>query len=323
MAVESRHVRYVFADVVRFTEDRTLEAQVEIIAALNLAFTEAVGDLEALYLPTGDGICVAILATNASADIHLVTALRILEKFHHWSSKASSNRSAELRVAINESVDAVIVDINGNRNLAGAGINLAQRLMTIADGNQIIVVRAAYETLHVRDQYVRAFREMKAEIKHGHVVVAYQFTGSTAPYLNIEIPLAVQRAEPIELEMTEQMSRPGGYSTSGMAQAIYAATERWRDEMTLTFARLFQSLTPEQREALAAAQRAWDKFYDLEGKFLGALRQTVHGTMFRVFGASILKSLVRGRTRGLQHYIDEWVACSPTYQNAINAPQSG
>ncbi len=166
MVVETRHVRYVFADVVRFTEDRTLEAQVEIIAALNSAFTDAVGDLEAIYLPTGDGICLAIVAANVSADIHLTTALRILETFHNWSSKASSNRSAQVRVAINESVDAVIVDINGNRNLAGAGINLAQRLMTIADGNQIIVGRAAYETLHVRDQYVHAFRELKAEVKH-------------------------------------------------------------------------------------------------------------------------------------------------------------
>ncbi len=319
MAVESRHVRYVFADVVRFTEDRTLEAQVEIIAALNSAFTDAVGDLEAIYLPTGDGICLAIVAANVSADIHLTTALRVLEKFYNWSSKASSNRSAELRVAINESVDAVIVDINGNRNLAGAGINLAQRLMTIADRNQIIVGPAAYETLHVRDQYVDAFRELKAEIKHGHVVVAYQFTGSTAPYLNVEIPWAVQRAEPIELEMTEQLGRPGGYSTSGMAQAIYAATERWREEMQVTFACLAQSLTPEQRQALTAAQEAWERFYNLEGKFLGVLRQTVHGTMFRVLGASIDKSLVRGRTRGLQHYIDEWVADSPTHQTAIGA----
>jgi hypothetical protein len=304
MAVESRHVRYVFADVVRFTEHRTLEAQVEIIAALNSAFTDAAGDLEAIYLPTGDGICLAIVAPDVPADIHLATALRILEKFYSWSSKASSNRSAELRVAINESVDAVITDINGNRNLAGAGINLAQRLMTIADGNQIIVGRAAYETLHFRDQYVDAFRELKAEIKHGHVVVAYQFTGSASPYLNVEIPWAVQRAEPIELEMTERMSQPGGYSTSGMVQAIYAASDRWREEMQLLVGGLAQNLSPEQREALAGAQRAWEKFYNLEGKFLAALRQTVRGTMFRVLGASIDKSLVRGRTKGLKHYLD-------------------
>ena len=55
--VETRHVRYIFADVVRFTEDRTLEAQVEIVAALNDAFKKSIGSLETIYLPTGDGMC--------------------------------------------------------------------------------------------------------------------------------------------------------------------------------------------------------------------------------------------------------------------------
>jgi len=131
----------------------------------------------------------------------------------------------------------------------------------------------------------------------------------------------VGRRPDAHLEATPriELGRPGGYSTSGMAQAIYAATERWREEMQVTFARLAQSLTPEQRQALTAAQKAWERFYNLEGKFLGALRQTVHGTMFRVLGASIDKSSVRGRTRSLQHYIDEWVADSPTHQTAIGA----
>jgi hypothetical protein len=136
MSVETRHVRYIFADVVRFTEDRTLEAQVEIIAALNNAFKTSIQDLETIYLPTGDGICAGILHVDVSADIHLQVALRVLGLFGEWCSSAAFNRQAELRVAINESVDAVLTDINGNRNLAGVGINSAQRLMSIADGNK-------------------------------------------------------------------------------------------------------------------------------------------------------------------------------------------
>src|SRR5206468_10051453 len=143
----------VFADLVEFTERRTLEAQVEIIAALNGAFKEAIGRIEAIYLPTGDGICAAILQVEIEADVHLQTALRVLELFHAWSSQAPFNRKADLRIAINESVDAVVTDINGNRNLAGVGINSAQRLMTVANGNQIIAGHAAYETLRSRDRY--------------------------------------------------------------------------------------------------------------------------------------------------------------------------
>ena len=105
----------------------------------------------------------------------------MLEQFHEWSSKAAYNRSAQLRIAINESVDAVVTDINGSRNLAGVGINSAQRLMTVANGNQLIAGRAAYETLNSRDRYADSFRMVKAEVKHGGIITAYQFTGLEAP----------------------------------------------------------------------------------------------------------------------------------------------
>src|SRR2546423_4306430 len=115
MAVETRHIRYVFADVVEFTENRTVEAQVDIVAALNDVFRQAFGDLDTLYLPTGDGICAGILQADAPADVHLEKALRVVELFYDWSENAQENRAAKIRVAINESVDAVVTDINGKR----------------------------------------------------------------------------------------------------------------------------------------------------------------------------------------------------------------
>lgn len=66
----------------RFTEDRTLDAQVEIIAALNQAFKSSIQDLETtIYLPTGDGICAGILHVDVSEDVHLQVGLRVLERF--------------------------------------------------------------------------------------------------------------------------------------------------------------------------------------------------------------------------------------------------
>ena len=304
--VETRHVRYVFADVVEFTENRTLEAQVETIAALNSAFREAIGNLETIFLPTGDGICAAILEANVAADIHLNTALRVLEYFHTWSANAAPNRSAQLRVAINESVDAVVTDVNGHRNLAGVGINSAQRLMTLADGNQIIAGRTSYETLHIRDQYLETFRMIKAEVKHDLIVTAYQFIGLKSPHLNIDTPLVVQRTELIEIEMSEEMMKPGGYSTVGMVHAINDATERWTDEMNVLLHQLKQRCNDEQRAALMLAHSAWEKFHRAEQKFIGVLRKTTQGTMYRVIMAGLGKSLVRGRAKALRGYLEEW-----------------
>jgi class 3 adenylate cyclase len=305
--VETRHVRYIFADVVRFTEHRTLEAQVEIVAALNDAFTKSIGNLETIYLPTGDGMCAGILDVSVPADIHLQIAIKVLESFHTWCSMAPFNRHAELRIAINESVDAVVTDINGNRNLAGTGINSAQRLMSIANGNQIILGRAAYETLHSRDKYAEAFRQVKAEIKHGHVLSAYQFTGFSAPFLNTEMPWAVQRLHPIDLEMTEEMEKPGGYSTGAMVRATYAATEKWEAAIKELFPELAGKCNEEQRVALNASQAAWEQFYKTEKGFIAALRQTVHGSMYRPMTADIFRTHARDRAMALRSYLDDWV----------------
>jgi hypothetical protein len=78
MKAQTRHVKYVFADVVDFTLNRTIEAQVEIIGALNEAFREATENLETIFLPTGDGICAGIIKSYAPPDSHIKVALKVL-----------------------------------------------------------------------------------------------------------------------------------------------------------------------------------------------------------------------------------------------------
>ena len=131
MNVETRHVRYVFADVVRFTEDRTLEAQVEIIAALNNAFNRRSRILRRSIFLRGMEYA-GILEVNVPADIHLRIAIRVLEIFHEWCSEQGFNRHAELRVAVNETYDNVPDRYQWKPNLAGVGINSSQRLMSVA-----------------------------------------------------------------------------------------------------------------------------------------------------------------------------------------------
>src|SRR5262249_3173407 len=160
-------------------------------------------------------------------------------------------------------------------------------------GNQIILGRAAYETLHSRDKYAEAFRQVKAEIKHGHILSAYQFIGLRAPFLNIEMPWAVQRLHPIDLEMTEEMEKPGGYSTGAMVRATYAATEKWETEVKEVIAEVAARCTEEQRIALDASQAAWEQFYKAEHGFIGALRQTVHGSMYSPITADIFRTHAR------------------------------
>ena len=68
--------KYVFLDIVEFTENRTIEAQSAIIEAFNDIVTRAVEacvaayQLRPLFIPTGDGLCIAFIS-DADAEIPL------------------------------------------------------------------------------------------------------------------------------------------------------------------------------------------------------------------------------------------------------------
>lgn len=254
MNAETRHIKYAFADIVDFSVDRTVEAQVEIIDALNQSFVAAGQSLEVIFLPTGDGICASIIDVNAPVDAHLRLALDVLKRMHEWAKQARENRRCRVRFGINEAVDTLITDVNARRNVAGAGINQAQRVMSIADGNQIILGRAAFDSLSVRDDYTDAFRELQAEVKHGQIVTAYQFVQAELPFLNTDVPITVQRTDPIDLAMAQALSNRANFSTSGQVACIRDAIQKWEQEMETLLTDLRAFCTPSQAADLLKAQ---------------------------------------------------------------------
>ena len=143
--------KYIFLDVVGFTYNRSVEAQSDIVHSLNEIVKASldeysIHDDNRIFLPTGDGICIALLNIEclhdiASAyDIHVKIALGILKRLEeHNTSTEDVQRKFKLRIGINENIDNLVEDVNGNRNVAGDGINLAQRVMSLADGNQILI----------------------------------------------------------------------------------------------------------------------------------------------------------------------------------------
>jgi len=309
MSIETRHVKYIFADVVRFTKGRTVDAQVEIIAGINEAFQTALEGTEAIFLPTGDGICAGIIAGDAAADAHLEGALNVLKFMREWPRELRHDRHCELRVGINESVDVIITDINGRPNIAGNGINQAQRLMSIADGGQIIAGRAAYETLSSRDAYADAFREVRAEIKHGTVLTGYQYVSTGIEYLNTGVPWSVQNSDPKDIELTEALGKHFG--TGNQVSYTFQAMEAWQQEMALILPILEKGCSETQRETLHRSQKYWEKFFEGEVNFMAALRETVRGTMYRAINAGYQLELVRERVKNLRLHRDEWLDLQP------------
>jgi predicted aspartyl protease len=187
----------VFLDVVAYSE-RTIESQAAIIDALNRIVRESVracklGPDHVIYLPTGDGICISLLDVSDPPDIQMRIALGILRRLHKHNSRAVDKElDFKVRVGINSNRDNVIIDINGNPNVSGDGINMSARIMNKADGCQILVGEPVFGILRKRREYASAFRPYTAIVKHDLALPVYQFVGTGYAYLNVDVPRAFQ-----------------------------------------------------------------------------------------------------------------------------------
>lgn len=189
-----RLVKYIYLDVVAYTT-RTIEAQCYITQALNRivrAVTNRyhVEESSLIYIPTGDGICIALIDTDLPHDIHIKMAREILRRIYGNNSRVIHDwKKFEVRVGINQCDDNIVTDVNGRANVAGAGINNARRVMDLADASQILVSSTVYENLHPRKTYHSSFGpELTKEVKHGLVVKMHQFVAEDIHGLNIDIP---------------------------------------------------------------------------------------------------------------------------------------
>lgn len=212
---DTARVQYVFFDIVRFTEGRTVEAQSDVMHALNQIVKSAIQSVpktyqEQLFLPTGDGMAVAIFNSTA-ADAHLQIALELLKlTAEHNEKTRDAMRRFDIRIGINENMDNVIIDINGARNVAGAGISMAQRIVDQADAGQILVGQTVYEVLRHRERYFNAFRSFSARGKHGLTFAVYQFTAE-AKGLNTNPPKAFA-VKKTQTKLTKLAAYYFGYS---------------------------------------------------------------------------------------------------------------
>jgi hypothetical protein len=87
----------------------------------------------------------------------------------------------------------LVTDINGRRNVAGAGISMAQRIMDKADGGQVLVGQTVYEVLRQREAYITSFVKFQGHGKHDIVFDVYQYVAKDAHGLNIGMPSAFAR----------------------------------------------------------------------------------------------------------------------------------
>jgi TolB-like protein/Tfp pilus assembly protein PilF/class 3 adenylate cyclase len=117
---------------------------------------EAEGKL--LRLPTGDGGAL-VFRTNVEAPV--LCALEI-------SKELRKHPELRVRMAIHSGPVNEITDLNEQANIAGAGINIAQRVMDCGDAGHILLSRHVAEDLEQYRQWQPNLHDLgECEVKHG------------------------------------------------------------------------------------------------------------------------------------------------------------
>ena len=165
IALEIAHV--LFIDIVAYSKMASDDQRVAIeklnqIVQSTDEFRKAESENRLLKLATGDGMA---LIFYRSPEDPVECALEV--------SRAIKEQqlNLRLRMGVNSGPVSGVVDVNGRANVAGAGINMAQRVMDCGDAGHILLSKRVAEDL---DQFKHwrphLYRLGECEVKHGEKI---------------------------------------------------------------------------------------------------------------------------------------------------------
>ena len=185
----------LFLDIVGYSK-LLIGEQSEALQKLNniVREAEAVRQAEAnngvILLPTGDGM--ALVFTD-SVEAPVEAALQI-------SGSLKNFPALGVRMGIHSGPVNQVADVTGRTNVAGAGINLAQRVMDCGDAGHILVSRHVAEDLEHYGHWRPLLHDLgECEVKHGtrvHVFNLYRQEADEFGNSRRPTKLAVEKTRP-------------------------------------------------------------------------------------------------------------------------------
>jgi len=156
----------LFIDIVGYSkllineQSEQLQTLKEIVRGTEqFRVAEAEGKL--LRLPTGDGVA---LVFRTSPEAPVLCALEVSKALKRYSE-------LKVRMGVHSGPVNAINDLNEQANIAGAGINIAQRVMDCGDAGHILISKRVTEDLEHYSQWRSLLHELgECEVKHGHKI---------------------------------------------------------------------------------------------------------------------------------------------------------
>src|SRR2546428_4480164 len=118
--------------------------------------TEAGGHL--IKIPTGDGMAL-VFYTSPEGPVRCAVEISRALKEHP---------RLRLRMGVHSGPVSGVIDVNGHANLAGAGLNMAQRVMGCGDAGHILVSKRVADDLGEYEHWRPLLHDLgECEVKHG------------------------------------------------------------------------------------------------------------------------------------------------------------
>jgi class 3 adenylate cyclase len=161
IALEIAHV--LFIDIVGYSKLSVNEQHAAIdelthVVRATEQFRKAQAADRLIKIATGDGM-VLVFYTSAEAPVRCAMETNRALKDHP---------RVRLRMGIHSGPVSGVVDVTGHTNLAGAGLNLAQRVMDCGDAGHILLSKRAAEDLEHYDHWRPLLHDLgEWDVKHG------------------------------------------------------------------------------------------------------------------------------------------------------------
>src|SRR5436853_1887039 len=180
IALEIAHV--LFIDIVGYSklsinEQHAAVEELNQVVRASEQFQRAEAASRLLKIATGDGMAL-VFYTSLGAPAQCAVEISRARKEHP---------GLQLRMGIHSGPVSGVVDVNNRPNLAGAGINIAQRVMNCGDAGHILVSKHVTEDLEEYEKWRSLLHDLgSCEVKHSvrvSVVNLYddQFGNATLP----------------------------------------------------------------------------------------------------------------------------------------------
>lgn len=186
----------LFLDIVEYSK-KSVAGQISLKDRFNSYLSSAIRDVpmtDRIILDTGDGAAINFLGDVEDA---LKAALSLRESL--LNEEPDVDHPLLVRMGINLGPVRLVRDINGQPNIVGDGINVAQRVMGFADAAQILVSRSYYDAVsRLSPQYAGMFHYQGSRTdKHvrEHEVYAIGYPGDKTTHRRMNAPADTGQAE--------------------------------------------------------------------------------------------------------------------------------